>query len=177
MHHVTQAPSFTRNPHNGDVYSAYNKPEAVIDWLAQNDIEEDFVLILDADMIMRAPFIPEDLGAKEGTAISAFYGYLKVQSPLRHHNLDGTVSACRALKPLAVQWSTTSTSGSARSPPKVAHSAVQIYGVQGVNNALALKHVPEVPPREDELAGPKGRRGDQVPPACLFIKDGVCMIS
>jgi hypothetical protein len=73
-----QAPSFTRNPHNGDVYSAYNKPEAVIDWLAHNDIEEEFVLILDADMIMRAPFIPEDLGAREGTAISAYYGYLKV---------------------------------------------------------------------------------------------------
>lgn len=77
-----QAPSFTRNPHNGDVYSAYNKPEAVIDWLAHNEIEEEFVLILDADMIMRAPFIPEDLGAKEGTAISAYYGYLKVQRQL-----------------------------------------------------------------------------------------------
>ncbi len=47
--------------------------------------------------------------AKEGTAISAYYGYLK-----------------------------------------------------GVNNELALKHVPEVPPRNDTLAGPYGRRGDQV---------------
>ncbi len=102
MYHVTQAPSFTRNPHNGDVYSAYNKPEAVIDWLAHNEIEEDFVLILDADMIMRAPFIPEDLGAKEGTAISAYYGYLKVGSQLRNHKLDGTVSACIALKPPTV---------------------------------------------------------------------------
>lgn len=104
-----RAPSYTHNPHNGDVYSAYNKPEAVLDWLAHNEVEEEFVLILDADMIMRAPFIPEDLGAKEGTAISAYYGYLK-----------------------------------------------------GVNNQLALKHVPEVPPREDTLAGPYGRRGDQV---------------
>lgn len=81
-----QAPSYTHNPHNGDVYSAYNKPEAVLDWLAHNEVEEDFVLILDADMIMRAPFIPEDLGAKEGTAISAYYGYLKVgwQTPVLH---------------------------------------------------------------------------------------------
>ena len=102
VYHIMQAPSFTRNPHNGDVYSAYNKPEAVIDWLAHNEIEEDFVLILDADMIMRAPFIPEDLGAKEGTAISAYYGYLKVHCQLRHHNLDDTVSACIALNPLAV---------------------------------------------------------------------------
>lgn len=104
-----QAPSFTINPHNQDHYSAYNKPEAVIDWLAHNVIEEEFVLILDADMIIRKPFIPEELGVRKGLAISAFYGYLK-----------------------------------------------------GVNNELALKHVPEVLPRNDTLAGPLGRRGDQV---------------
>ena len=105
---VRQAPSFTTNPHNKDVYSAYNKPEAVIDWLAHNEVEEQFVLILDADMIMRRPFIPEELGARKGLAVSAFYGYLK-----------------------------------------------------GVNNELALKHVPEVAPRNDTLAGPYGRRGAQ----------------
>ena len=66
------------------------------------------MLILDADMIMRRPFIPEELGARKGLAVSAFYGYLK-----------------------------------------------------GVNNELAIKHVPEVVPRNDTLAGPLGRRGDQ----------------
>ena len=66
------------------------------------------MLILDADMIMRRPFIPEELGARKGLAVSAFYGYLK-----------------------------------------------------GVNNELAMKHVPEVVPRNDTLAGPLGRRGDQ----------------
>ena len=36
------------------------------------------------------------------------------------------------------------------------------YGyLKGVNNELALKHVPEVEPRNDTLAGPRGRRGDQ----------------
>lgn len=34
--------------------------------------------------------------------------------------------------------------------------------LKGVDNELALKHVPEVPPRNDSLAGPVGRRGDQV---------------
>ncbi len=34
-----QAPSFTTNPHNNDTYSAYNKPEAVIDWLSKTKIE------------------------------------------------------------------------------------------------------------------------------------------
>lgn len=32
----------------------------------------------------------------------------------------------------------------------------------GVANDLAMRHVPEVKPRNDTLAGPFGRRGDQV---------------
>jgi len=103
------APSYTTHPRTGDVYSAYNKPVAVIDWLARNDVKEDYVLIIDADMIMRAPFIPESDGAKPGRAVSAFFSYMK-----------------------------------------------------GVHNRLALKHIPEVTPHNDTLAGPAGRRGDQV---------------
>ncbi len=34
--------------------------------------------------------------------------------------------------------------------------------LKGVKNELALKHVPYVEPRNDTLAGPEGRRGDQV---------------
>lgn len=34
--------------------------------------------------------------------------------------------------------------------------------LKGVANELALKHVPHVQPRNESLAGPKGRRGDQV---------------
>ncbi|KAG2453606.1 hypothetical protein HYH02_001824 [Chlamydomonas schloesseri] len=32
----------------------------------------------------------------------------------------------------------------------------------GVNNELATRHIPEIEPRHDTLAGPYGRRGDQV---------------
>lgn len=32
----------------------------------------------------------------------------------------------------------------------------------GVGNELAMRHVPQVVPRTDSLAGPPGRRGDQV---------------
>ena len=35
--------------------------------------------------------------------------------------------------------------------------------MDGVANELALRHIPDVAPRQDELAGPVGRRGDQVP--------------
>ena len=79
------------------------------------------MLILDADMIIRRPFIPEELGVRQGLAISAYYSYLK-----------------------------------------------------GVNNELALKHVPEVLPRNDTLAGPAGRRGDQVRCALELLKPSTC---
>lgn len=43
--------------------------------------------------------------------------------------------------------------------------------LKGVVNELALKHVPFVEPRNDTLAGPKGRRGDQVrQPLALAIR-------
>lgn len=44
------------------MYHAYNKPLAVIDWLAKNDIKEDYILVIDADMIMREPFLPDVRG-------------------------------------------------------------------------------------------------------------------
>ena len=64
------APSYTHHPRNHDTYSAYNKPAAIIDWLAKNDIKEDYVLVIDADMIMRQPFTAEvrGLGAVGGRA-------------------------------------------------------------------------------------------------------------
>ena len=99
------APNYAVHPRTGDRYPAYNKPMAVIDWLAKTDVKEDYVLIIDADMIMRRPILPDP---SSPLATSAFFGYMI-----------------------------------------------------GVNNELALKHVPEVTPREDELAGPKGRRGDK----------------
>lgn len=33
---------------------------------------------------------------------------------------------------------------------------------QGVHNDLATRHVPEIEPRNDTIAGPVGRRGDVV---------------
>lgn len=48
------------------MYHAYNKPLAVYDWMARNDIKEDFVLVIDADMIMRQAFIPEVRAAATG---------------------------------------------------------------------------------------------------------------
>ena len=95
---------------------------------ARQDVNppEEYILVIDADMIMRAPFIPSQMAVSRGWAVSAYFGYLK-----------------------------------------------------GVDNALALKHVPHVAPRNDTLAGPMGRRGDQAGPTYLplsFTSQAVSMV-
>eukprot|EP00245_Coleochaete_scutata_P009565 TRINITY_DN3176_c0_g2_i1.p1 TRINITY_DN3176_c0_g2~~TRINITY_DN3176_c0_g2_i1.p1 ORF type:complete len:987 (-),score=179.27 TRINITY_DN3176_c0_g2_i1:1217-4177(-) len=71
-------PSWTHHPTNGDWYPAYNKPVSVLHWLQHSPAsnETDFVVILDADMILRKPIIPWELGAHKGLAVSADYSYL-----------------------------------------------------------------------------------------------------
>ena len=36
------------------------------------DVEEDYILVIDADMIMRSPFFPKALGVAPGTPPSAY---------------------------------------------------------------------------------------------------------
>lgn len=103
------APSYTVHPRTGDVYAAYNKPEAVLDWLQHVTPAEDWVVVLDSDMLLRRPFLPSDFNLTRGWAISARYDYMV-----------------------------------------------------GVNNELADRHIPEIAPRNDTLAGPAGRRSDRV---------------
>ena len=40
---------------------------------------EDYVLVIDADMIMRKAFDPLALGVGRGWAVSAFFSYMKVR--------------------------------------------------------------------------------------------------
>jgi hypothetical protein len=89
--------------------SQYNMGGTVLHWVTHAKPTEQYVLILDSDMILLRPISPADLGLRPGRGHAAYYGYLK-----------------------------------------------------GVNNPLAEKHIPEISPRNDELAGPKGRRADQV---------------
>ncbi|BDA42986.1 Peptidyl serine alpha-galactosyltransferase [Coccomyxa sp. Obi] len=116
--HVVPSLTIDPNKEHNDHYSAYNKPGAVLFWLQDVEPEEDYILVIDADMIFRSPFIPEQMGVSPGWAVSAYFGYLK-----------------------------------------------------GVSNELALKHVPYVVPRNDTLAGPRGRRGDQVGGFCIMHKE------
>ena len=70
------APSFTLHPVTKDNYAAYNKPEAVIDWLQHVTPAEEYVLVLDSDMILRRPFLVEVMTPKPGMAVGARYTYM-----------------------------------------------------------------------------------------------------
>ncbi|XP_027773008.1 peptidyl serine alpha-galactosyltransferase isoform X2 [Solanum pennellii] len=59
-------------------YPAINKPAGVVHWLKYSKEAEnvDWVVILDADMIIRGPIVPWEIGAEKGKPVSAYYGYL-----------------------------------------------------------------------------------------------------
>ncbi|CAN1273174.1 Peptidyl serine alpha-galactosyltransferase [Linum perenne] len=73
-----QVPSMSRHPKTGDWYPAINKPAGVVHWLEHSKDAKnvDWVVILDADMIIRGPIIPWELGAERGRPVAAYYGYL-----------------------------------------------------------------------------------------------------
>ncbi|KAH0461096.1 hypothetical protein IEQ34_008671 [Dendrobium chrysotoxum] len=73
-----EVPSMSRHPKTGDWYPAINKPAGIVHWLKHSKDAEnvDWVVILDADMIIRGPIIPWELGAEKGKAVAAYYGYL-----------------------------------------------------------------------------------------------------
>ncbi|KAK7373429.1 hypothetical protein VNO80_06836 [Phaseolus coccineus] len=69
-------PSMSQHPLTGDWYPAINKPAAVLHWLNHANIEAEFIVILDADMIMRGPITPWEFKAARGTPVSTPYDYL-----------------------------------------------------------------------------------------------------
>ncbi|CAB4275379.1 unnamed protein product [Prunus armeniaca] len=73
-----EVPSMSRHPKTGDWYPAINKPAGVVHWLKHSKEAEnvDWVVILDADMIIRGPIVPWELGAEKGKPVAAYYGYL-----------------------------------------------------------------------------------------------------
>ncbi|XP_004238851.1 peptidyl serine alpha-galactosyltransferase isoform X2 [Solanum lycopersicum] len=73
-----EVPSMSRHPKTGDWYPAINKPAGVVHWLKYSKEAEnvDWVVILDADMIIRGPIVPWEIGAEKGKPVSAYYGYL-----------------------------------------------------------------------------------------------------
>ncbi|XP_020238077.1 peptidyl serine alpha-galactosyltransferase [Cajanus cajan] len=73
-----EVPSMSEHPRTGDWYPAINKPAGVVHWLKHSEDAKnvDWVVILDADMIIRGPILPWELGAEKGRPVAAYYGYL-----------------------------------------------------------------------------------------------------
>ncbi|CAJ1947549.1 unnamed protein product [Sphenostylis stenocarpa] len=73
-----EVPSMSKHPRTGDWYPAINKPAGVVHWLKHSKDAKnvDWVVILDADMIIRGPILPWELGAEKGRPVAAYYGYL-----------------------------------------------------------------------------------------------------
>eukprot|EP00900_Chrysochromulina_parva_P004123 jgi/Chrpa1/13711/Chrysochromulina_OHIO_Genome00018378-RA len=57
-------------------YPSYNKPASVMFFLEQVDVKEEYIALLDADMLIREPLDPIKLGAAPGVVVSAEYSYL-----------------------------------------------------------------------------------------------------
>ena len=64
--HIT--PSYSVHPITGDEYTAYNKPFAIQHWLEHANPAEDFVLIVDPDMVFFRPIVPGDYQIGPGHA-------------------------------------------------------------------------------------------------------------
>jgi len=70
-------PNWAVHPKTGDRYSPYNKPASIVHWLEHAKPTADYVVILDADMVIRKAITAEAVGVERGRPISAEYGYLK----------------------------------------------------------------------------------------------------
>ena len=57
-------------------YPSYNKPASVMFFLEHVDVKEEYIALLDADMLLREPLDPAALGAAPGVVVSAEYSYL-----------------------------------------------------------------------------------------------------
>ena len=57
-------------------YPSYNKPASVMFFLEHVDVQEEYIALLDTDMLLREPLDPIALGARPGVVVSAEYSYL-----------------------------------------------------------------------------------------------------
>ncbi|KAG8460159.1 hypothetical protein KFE25_014304 [Diacronema lutheri] len=64
-------PGYDRSP-------TYNKPGSLAHWLQATRIDEDYILYVDADMLLRRPIDVLAMGARRGTVVSERVGYLEV---------------------------------------------------------------------------------------------------
>ena len=69
-------PNYRHNQLNGDTSASYNKPGSVMHWSTSANFTEDYLLFIDADMLLVRDIDPIALGAKPGTVVSEEVGYM-----------------------------------------------------------------------------------------------------
>ena len=69
-------PNYRHNPLNGDESASYNKPASVMHFVREANFTEEYVLFIDADMLLRRPIDPVALGARKGVVVSEEVGYM-----------------------------------------------------------------------------------------------------
>ena len=69
-------PNYRHNPLNGDVSASYNKPASVMHFSREANFTEEFVLFIDADMLLVQPIDPVALGARKGVVVSEEVPYM-----------------------------------------------------------------------------------------------------
>ena len=83
--------NYATHPVSGDVYPAYNKPYSILSYLRDSEPEEDFIVFLDADMVIVSEITVDAVGAKLGKPVSALYGYLKGVDPESYMEIKESV--------------------------------------------------------------------------------------
>lgn len=131
-----RAPSSLRR--RRDTYSAYNKPYSIARWLEEAKPVADVILITDADMLLRAPMDPGELGVAPGKPVAAYYGYLK---GVANAMADAIVPEVRVK----------------------ASASVALLGGVAMTAVCATRGTPrpQLPKLEDTKGGVVGRRADQ----------------
>jgi len=70
-------PDWAIHPITGEDYSPYNRPVALMYWLAERKPTAEWTLIVDPDMLFIQPFLLKDFQVPEGYAVAARYNYMK----------------------------------------------------------------------------------------------------
>ena len=69
-------PNYRHNPRNNDTSASYNKPASVMHFVSEANFTEEYILFIDADMLLTKPIDPAALGAKKGVVVSEYVPYM-----------------------------------------------------------------------------------------------------
>lgn len=85
-----------------DPSPTYNKPASLMHWLQEAQVAEEYIVYVDADMLLRRPLDVLAMGAKLGTVVSEHVAYLDIG--IRAGLLEQFIGAQQAERAGAAGW-------------------------------------------------------------------------